>query len=81
MRILVILPENPPKRILIDLTEQKLIRNIKDLIDRKKHLQAIGLAIQKGRLKKEVGIDEFENLGTDLILRDNSAHWDTKREE
>ncbi len=81
MRILVILPENPPRKILVELTERKLIRDIKDLIDHKKHLQAIGLAIQKGRLKKEVGIDEFENLGTDLILRDNSAHWDTKGEE
>ena len=79
MRILVILPENPPKKILIELSDWQHIRNVKDLINRKKHSQAINIALQKGNLEREVGADEFENLGTDLILREDRAHWDTTR--
>lgn len=80
MRILIILPENPPKKILVELSERKLIQGIKDLIGRKKHFKAISIALKKGRLEKEIKTDEFENLGTDLILREDGAHWDAMRE-
>ena len=79
MRILVILPENPPKKILIELSDRQHIRNVKDLIERKKHSKAINIALRNGRFEKEIKPDEFENLGTDLILREDSAHWDTTR--
>ena len=81
MRILIILPDNPLKKILVELSERQHIRSVKDLINRKKHSQAINIALQKGKLEREVGTDEFENLSTDLILRNNSAHWDNKREK
>ncbi len=79
MRILIIVPGNPPKRILVELSDQKLIRGIKDLIDRKKHFKAISVALKSGRIEKEIKNDDFENLGTDLILREDSVHWDITR--
>ena len=78
MRILVIVPENPPKRILVRLHTHKLVGEVKELIKRGKHIKAIEVAIRKGRLKRKVGVNEVENLNIDLILRDNGAHWDVK---
>ena len=80
MRILIILPDNPLKKILVELSERQHIRKVKDLINRKKNSEAIDF-IQNGRLGRELGTDEFENLGTDLILSNDSAHWDNKREK
>ena len=68
------------KKILVKLHTQELIKDVKGLIERRKHSEAINIAIQKGKFERDVGTDEFENLGTDLILRENSAHWDTTRE-
>ena len=76
MRILVILPDNPPKKVLIELSDRQHISRIKDLVNRKKHSRAVEIALQKGRLEREVAADEFENLSTDLVLRVDSAHWD-----
>ena len=76
MRILVILPDNPPKKVLIELSDRQQINRIKDLVNRKRHSRAIEIALQKGKLEREVGSDEFENLSTDLVLRADSAHWD-----
>ena len=76
MRILVILPDNPPKKVLIELSDRQQINRIKNLVNRKKHSMAVEIALQKGRLEREVGADEFENLSTDLVLRVDSAHWD-----
>ncbi len=79
MRILLILSENPVKRILVELNQRQYIRDIKDLIGRGKHCQAIKIALQEGKLEREIGSEEFENLDTDLILQKDSAHWDVTR--
>ncbi len=78
MRILLILPDNPPKKILVELSDRQHIRNVKDLINRKKHSEAMEIALQKGRLGREVGTEEFGSLKTDLILEKDSAYWDFK---
>jgi hypothetical protein len=76
MRILVILPDNPPKRILVELKEQQHIMDLKDLINRKEHSRAIEITLQKGSIEREIKAGEFENLDTDLVLKKDSAHWD-----
>ena len=76
MRILVILPDDPPKKVLIELSDQQHINSIKDLVNRKRHSRAIKIALKKGKFEREVGANEFENLSTDLVLSADSAHWD-----
>lgn len=81
MRILVILPDNPERRILVELEGRQHIKNIKDLIKLKVYPEAIDVALQKGKLEREFRADESENLKTDLILHKDSAYWHVKGEE
>lgn len=76
MRILIVLSGAGGKKILVKLDRQEIIKDVKDLIEQRKHSKAIDIALQKGRLEREIRTDAFENSGTDLILREGSAHWD-----
>ena len=79
MRILVILPDDPPKKVLVELSDRQHIRNVKDLIKRKVYSEAIEIVLQKGNPGKEIRADEVEKLRADLILQEDSAYWDFKR--
>ena len=79
MHILIILPGTSLIRILVEIKSQQHIRTVKDLVNRKKHYQAMQTALQSGSFEKEICAEEFENLGVDLILKENSAHWDIAR--
>jgi len=79
MRILVVLKRSPTQRYLISLCASALINEIRELIDRDEHPQAIALAFSKGRLEKEVLDDEVHTIKADLILSENVANWDLMR--
>lgn len=81
MRILVLVPGNPPKRVLVKLHTLKLVREVKSLIEEGRHTDAIEVAMQKGAVERNIKISKMENLGTDLILGSDSAHWDAVREK
>lgn len=76
MKILVILERSPKYRFLVKLKDEKLARDIKRLVDRKKYSTAMVKAVYFGSFEKEILAEELPFTGADLILSEKSAHWD-----
>ncbi len=76
MKVLVIIKKSPIQRYLINLLTEKLINEVKELIDSGRHSKAIMTAITKGSFEREVLEDEIQHVDADLILSENSARWD-----
>jgi hypothetical protein len=76
MKVLLVIARNPYYSLLVRLHTKELIQEIKRLIDRKRHSQAIVKALVKGRFEKKVEDYEMPFLKTDLILSKDSASWD-----
>jgi len=76
MKVLVIIEAQNSRRFLVTLHTDDLIREVKRLVARKKHTQAILSALVKGRFEKEVRSYELNDLGADLILSETAASWD-----
>jgi len=76
MKVLVIIEAQNSRRFLITLQKDELIREVKRLIARKKHTQAILAALVKGKFEKEILGYELHNLEADLILSESAASWD-----
>lgn len=76
MKVLVSLKENPPQRYLIHLFTERLIREVRDLIQEKKHSQAVAIVFNKGAFDRKVRDDEMHAVEADLILSETNASWD-----
>lgn len=79
MRILVLLAKNPNESLLVRLHTEILIKEVKDLINRRMHSEAISAALTKGRLKKRIARHEMANIDVDAILSDDKVIWNLKR--
>ena len=76
MKILVIIKRSPAQRFLVELHTNKLIKEVATLIGRKRHSQAIATTLAKGRFDREVHENETHKVGADIILTEESVHWD-----
>jgi len=77
MKIIVIVgKENTKKtRLMLELPNKKLIKEIKTLISTWRYSEAISNIIRKGRLIKELAEEEINHAGSDLILTETAAYW------
>jgi len=76
MRILIMLPSNSKQALIVRLHTDELVKEVKRLIGKRKHTQAMVKAIVSGKFEKEVGEDELPGIDADLILSENTACWD-----
>jgi hypothetical protein len=76
MKTLIIIKKEPKMRFIVDLHTKELIREVKILIERKRHSEAIIKALSKGRLQKEVQHEELSTVKADLIISQDAVRWD-----
>lgn len=79
MNILIIVPRGPCQRLLVRLQTEELKKEVRCLINARKHTQAMVTALTQGRLEKEVSHEEVKSVRADLILSEYSASWDLKK--
>ena len=76
MKMLIVVEHSPKQRFLVSLHTKELAKEVKRLIDRKRHSQAIVTALSKGRFEREVEYSELPTIEADLILSENNVSWD-----
>lgn len=79
MRVLVIVERSPAKRYLVKLYTEELINEVRQLINQKRHTQAITTVFAKGRLEREVLEEDLPGLDADVILSKDTARWDVTK--
>lgn len=79
MKILVVIRKNPTHRFLVDLHTNSLIKEVSDLLAKRKNSQAIATSLSKGRFDREITEKEIHMTKADMILTEESVHWDLTR--
>jgi len=79
MNVLIVIAKEPPQKLLVNLHTEKLKKEVRGLINDRKHTQAIVAALTKGRFEKEIAHEDLKDLQADLILSEYSASWDLKK--
>ncbi|MDD5495532.1 MAG: hypothetical protein PHP46_00350 [Candidatus Omnitrophica bacterium] len=76
MRVLLILKNSPAQRYVVNLYTKSLIREVKDLINRRRLEQAMEMIVKKGNFEGMISDTELPTLEADLILSKTAASWD-----
>lgn len=76
MRILILLLNNPKEGFLVKLQTQKLIKELKSLLNKRKKAQVMMAALTKGNIEKQVVSCDIPYIDADLILTKDAARWD-----
>lgn len=76
MRVLITVQHAPPQRYLVNLLTKSLIEEVKNLINNKKHSEALTVAFTKGVFVREIFEHEVGRIGADLLLCEKNARWD-----
>ena len=76
MRLLIDIAANPRQRFLVKLHKEELVKEIKRLINKRRYSQAIVWALFNGKIEGEMAHGEIPEVGTDLIITEESARWD-----
>ena len=76
MKVLIVINRNPTQRFLVELHTDKLVKEVSTLLARRKNSQAIATALARGRFDREVYENEAHLVKADIILTEESAHWD-----
>lgn len=79
MKILIVISQGARQSFLVRLHTEKLRREVRDLVARRKNSLAMATALSKGRLEKEVACHEIHRVEADLMLSEDSANWDLTR--
>lgn len=75
MKILVVIKRSPAQRFLVELHTNKLVKEVSDLVAKRRNSQAIATALAKGRFEREVAEGEA-GVKADIILTEESVHYD-----
>lgn len=76
MKILIVIRRSPAKRYLVDIPSNQLAADVKKLVVKNRHSQAMVLAFTKGRFEKEISENDLPNLKVDAILTEQNISWD-----
>jgi len=76
MKVLVVIKKSPAQRFLVELHTNDLTKEISNLVARRRNSQAIATALAKGRFEGEIPENEAQKIKADMILTEESAHWD-----
>ena len=79
MNVLIVISKEPAQKLLVKLHTEKLKKEVRGLINDRKHTQAIVTALTKGRFEREVVHEDLKDLQADLILSEYGASWDLKK--
>ena len=76
MKVLIIARHTPPQRYLVHLATERLIKEIRDLVNDNKHSCAVTAAFTKGIFEREISEEDVHRIDADLILSESNARWD-----
>lgn len=76
MRVLIVTAKKPRQRFLVKLHTDELINEVKSLINKRKHSQAMVYALSNGKVEKHLTQHEIYHTGAELILTEDAARWD-----
>ena len=76
MRVIVNIRKSPPQRYLVQLLTKSIIKEVRDLINNKKHSLAVMTVFSKGVLERIIADDDLHSVSADLILSEDNASWD-----
>ena len=76
MKVLIVIRNSPTQRFLVELRTNKLTKEVSTLLARRRNSQAIATTLAKGRFDREVHEDETHGIKADIILTEESVHWD-----
>ena len=79
MNVLIVISKGQSQKILVKLHTEKLKKEVRGLINDRKHTQAIVAALTRGRFEREVEQKDLQSLSADLILSEYNASWDLKK--
>ena len=76
MRVLLVFNKGPVQKYLVKLHTEDMIKEIRALINKDRHSDAMEVALSKGMFEMAVSNDSPSSLDADLILSENNARWD-----
>lgn len=76
MRVLVTIRNSPAQVFSVRLLTQNLINEVRELISRRRHSQAVVTVMTKGAFEREIHERDMTAVKADLILSKNGAMWD-----
>lgn len=76
MRVLILARHTPPQRYLVHLATEKLVKEVRDLVNDNKHSMAVTAAFTKGIFEREVSEEDAHRIDAALILSESNARWD-----
>ena len=76
MKILIVTAKKPKKRFLVKLHTAEHVDEVKNLINKGKHSQAIVFAMSKGKIDKYLACHEVYKTQAELMLTEEAARWD-----
>jgi len=75
MKVLIKIKRSPEQLFLVNLVNKKITEEVKRLISKRNHSQAITVALTKGNFEGELDQCELQGLDADLILTEDGARW------
>jgi len=79
MNVLIVISKEPSQKLLVNLHTEKLQKEVRSLVNGRKHTQAIVTSLTKGRFEREIYSEDLKDLSVDLILSEYNASWDLKK--
>jgi len=76
MKVIVVIKRSPTQRFLVELHTNKLVKEVSTLLARRRNSQAIVTVLVKGRFEREISENEACKIKADVILTEESVHWD-----
>ncbi len=76
MKVLIVIKRSPAQRFLVELHTNKLVKEVSTLLARRRNSQAIATTLAKGRFDREIPENEDGKIKADIILTEESVHWD-----
>lgn len=76
MKVLILIRRNPARRFLVELHTTKLVKEVTQLLSRRRNSQAIATTLAKGRFDKEVQEKDVHSVKADVILTEENVHLD-----
>lgn len=65
--------KDPSNRFLVELHTDRLVGEIATLIAKKRYSQAAAVALAKGRIEREVSVDDIKKVKADLIIEESAV--------
>ena len=80
MRAMVIVnTSSSAQRYLVRLFTDALVNEVRNLINEKRHADAVRTVFTSGIFEREILDEEVPRLEADLVLSENNAYWDVAK--